>query len=233
MSLGDLFPAPYCERGDGFAVQAVTHWLRVAPGRMLFGLRAGGLPVSLPDVPGGLSHRGLASGEGGYVTVCDDVASGWLLEHPDVTDRYVDALRRVLKSRHVRMDGLATHAVFVGTVELFLGRDLDRVELALDEDDGSYDRAIELLRHAPRDGRTAFAMPPEPGKGSFEDPEFLAGDQAWIDGHRVLIEFPPEEGGRVETVAVDRDALAGAVEKAWAAMRQVAGQIEARLGQLR
>ncbi len=42
---------PYSERGTGFAVQGVTHWLRVVPGRVLLGLKAGGLPVALPRTP--------------------------------------------------------------------------------------------------------------------------------------------------------------------------------------
>jgi hypothetical protein len=107
---------------------------------------------------------------------------------------------------------------------------MDRIEFDLDDEDGTYERAIELLRHAPRDGRTAFAMPPEPGMGSFEDPAFLAGEQAWIDGQRVLIEFIPDEGGRAETVALDRDALADAVERAWTAMMEVSDRVRSELG---
>jgi hypothetical protein len=232
MSLGDLYSAPYSERGADFAVQAVTHWLRIAPARVMMGLKAGGLPVTLPDRPAGVSHRGAEAKTDGYITACDDVSSQWLLENPAVLDRYVANIRDVLMNPRVKMDGFATHSVFVGSVELFLGREMDRVDFELDEDDGSFERVIELLRHAPRDGRTAFAMPPEPGMGSFEDPVFLAGDQAWIDGSHLLVEFPPEEGGRVETVAVDRDALADAVEKAWGAMLLASEAIRTSLAQL-
>ena len=233
MSAGDLFDAPYSERKDGFAVQGVTHLLRIAPARVMMGLKAGGLPVALPARPSGVSHAGFDARVDGYVSACDDVSSAWLLEHPEITDRYVEAIRDVLKNPRVRMDGVATEAVFVGSVELFLGRAMDRVDMALDEDDGSYDRAIELLRSAPREGRTPFAMPLAPGMGSFEDPVFLAGDQAWIDGERVLIEFPPEEGGRVETVAVARDALADALVRAWGQMIDVAERIRVGLAQVR
>jgi hypothetical protein len=66
--------------------------------------------------------------------------------------------------------------------------------------------------------------------GSFEDPEFLAGEQAWIDGQRVLIEYIPDEGGRAETAALDRDALADAIEKAWYAMIDVSERIRTELG---
>jgi len=225
MSVQELFPAPYSERGEGFVVQAVTHWLRVAPGRVMFGLKAGGLPVALPDRPAGLSHAGAEAKVDGHVTVCDDVSSVWLREHPEVTDRYIVALRQVMKHPRARLDGFAVHAIFTGSIELFVGSRMDRVELALDDEDGSYERAMELLRDAPRDTRTAFAMPPEPGMGSFEDPEFLAGEQAWIDGQRVLIEYIPDEGGRAETVALHRDALAEAVDRAWAEMMSVSERI--------
>ncbi len=94
-----------------------------------------------------------------------------------------------------------------------------------------FPRAMELLRGAPRDTRTAFAMPLEPGMSNFEDPLFLAATEAWIDGQRVLIEYMPDEGGRVETVALDRDALAAAIERAWYAMMDVSERI--RAGQAR
>ena len=231
MSLQELFPTPYSEQGRGFAVQAVTHWLRVAPGRVMFGLKAGGLPVALPDRPATVSHRGLEAKADGHVTAIEDVSSVWLREHPDVTSRYVAALRDVLKNPRVRLDGYATHAIFTGSVELYAGTRMDSIAFELDDEDGSYERVIELLRHAPRDSRTAFAMPPEPGMGSFEDPVFLAGDQAWIDGQRVLIEYIPDEGGRAETVALDRDALADAVERAWVAMMDVSERIRDGLAQ--
>ncbi|MET0936690.1 MAG: hypothetical protein ABWX83_11900 [Luteibacter sp.] len=230
MSAQELFPAPYSERASGFAVQAVTHWLRVAPGRVMFGLKAGGLPVTLPDRPAHVSHRGVEANTDGHVTEVEDVSSVWLREHPAITDRYVMALRDVLKNPRARLDGFATQAIFTGSVELYVGPDMDRIEFDLDDEDGTYERAIELLRHAPRDGRTAFAMPPEPGMGSFEDPAFLAGEQAWIDGQRVLIEFIPDEGGRAETVALDRDALADAVERAWTAMMEVSDRVRSELG---
>ena len=225
MSVQEVFPAPYSEQGRGFAVQAVTHWLRIAPGRVMFGLKAGGLPVALPDRPATVSHRGLEAKADGHVTAIEDVSSVWLREHPDATSRYVAALRDVLKNPRVRLDGHATHAIFTGSVELYAGPGMDSIAFELDDEDGSYERVIELLRHAPRDSRTAFAMPPEPGSGSFEDPTFLAGDQAWIDGQRVLIEYLPDEGGRAETVALDRDALADAVERAWLAMMDVSERI--------
>ena len=225
MSEQELFPAPYSERCTGFAVQPVTHWLRTAPGRVLFGLKAGGIPVALPDRPATVSHRGIEAKMDGHVTAIEDVSSVWLREHPDVTSRYVAALRDVLKSPRIRIDGYATHAIFTGSVELYAGPRMDSVAFELDDEDGSYERVIELLRHAPRDGRTAFAMPPEPGMGSFEDPVFLAGDQAWIDGQRVLVEYVPDEGGRAETAALDRYALADAVERAWSAMMDVSERI--------
>jgi hypothetical protein len=231
MSVQELFPAPYSEQGHGFAVQAVTHWLRVAPGRVMFGLKAGGLPVALPDRPATVSHRGLEAKADGHVTAVDDVSSVWLREHPDVTSRYIAALRNVLKHPRARLDGHATHAIFTGSVELYAGARMDSIAFELDDEDGSYERVIELLRHAPRDGRTAFAMPPEPGTGSFEDPAFLAGDQAWIDGQRLLIEYIPDEGGRAETVALNRDALADAVERAWVAMMDVSEKIRDGLAQ--
>ncbi|MDQ7995937.1 MAG: hypothetical protein AAGC76_08790 [Luteibacter sp.] len=229
MSTQELFPAPYSERGDGFVVQAVTHWLRTAPGRVMFGLKAGGLPVALPDRPATVSHRGVEARTDGHVTAVEDVSSVWLREHPEVTSRYVAALRDVLKNPRARLDGYATHVIFMGSVELYAGPAMDAVDFELDEEDGSYERVIELLRHAPRDGRTPFAMPPEPGTGGFEDPLFLAGNQAWIDGNRVLIEYEPDEGGRSETVALDRDALADAIERAWYAMIHVAEQIRTGL----
>jgi hypothetical protein len=232
MSSEELFPAPYSERGNGFAVQAVTHWLRIAPGRVMFGLKAGGLPLALPDRPASVSHRGIEAKMDGHVTAIEDVSSAWLREHPDVTSRYVAALRDVLKNPRVRLDGYATHAIFTGSVELYAGARMDSIAFELDDEDGSFERVIELLRHAPRDGRTAFAMPPEPGRGSFEDPTFLAGDQAWIDGQRVLIEYIPDEGGRAETVALDRDALADAVERAWVTMMDVSERIRDGLSQL-
>jgi len=232
MSEQALFPAPYSERGDGFAVQAVTHWLRTAPGRVMFGLRAGGLPVALPDRPATVSHRGVEARVNGHITAIEDVSSVWLREHPEATTRYVDALRRVLMDKRTRLDGYATQAIFVGSVELYAGSAMDSIDIELDDDDGSYARAIDLLRRAPHDGRTAFAMPPEPGTGSFEDPIFLAGDQAWIDGRRVLIEYMPDEGSRAETVALDREALADALERAWSAMCDVSERIRAELGRL-
>lgn len=232
MSEQELFPAPYSERGNGFAVQAVTHWLRTAPGRVMLGLKAGGLPVALPDRPTDLTHSGIEAKTDGHVTACDDVSSVWLREHPDVTDRYIATLRNVMKNPRARLDGFAVHAIFTGSVELFVGPRMDRVELSLDDEDGSFTHAMDLLRDAPRDMRTAFAMPLEPGMGSFEDPEFLAGEQAWIDGQRVLIEYLPDEGGRAETVALDRDALATAIEKAWYAMMDVSERIRNGLSQL-
>ncbi|WP_354517413.1 MULTISPECIES: hypothetical protein [unclassified Luteibacter] len=210
-------------------MQAVTHWLRTAPGRVMFGLKAGGLPVMLPERPVGVSHAGMEVKVDGHVTAIDDVSSVWLRDHPAVTDRYVAALRAVLKHPRLRMDGYATHAIFNGTVELFAGRRMDRIDLELDDEDGSFPRAMELLRDAPRDTRTAFSMPPEPGAGSFDDPLFLAGNQAWIDGERVLIEYEPDEGGRIETVALGRDALADAIERAWCAMMDVAERVRGEL----
>jgi hypothetical protein len=230
MSAQELFPVPYSERGNGFAVQAVTYWLRTVPGRVMFGLKAGGLPVALPDRPAAVSHGGVEAKTDGHLTVVEDVSSAWLRENPATTSRYVSALRDVLKNPRARLDGFATHAIFTGSVELYVGAGMDKVELELDDEDGTYDRLIELLRHAPHDGRTALAMPLEPGRGSFEDPEFLAGEQAWIDGERVLIEFTPDEGGRDETVALDRGALADAIERAWAAMMDVSGRIRTELG---
>jgi len=231
MSEQELFPAPYSERGNGFAVQAVTHWLRTAPGRVMLGLKAGGLPVALPDRPPTVSHRGVEAKADGHITAIDDVSSVWLCDHPEVAARYVIALRDVLKNPRVRLDGYATHAIFTGSVELYAGPRMDSVAFELDDEDGSYERVIELLRNAPRDSRTAFAMPPEPGMGSFEDPIFLAGDQAWIDGQRVLIEYIPDEGGRAETAALDRDALANAIERAWYAMMDVSERIRDGLAQ--
>lgn len=233
MSVQELFPAPYSDRGTGFTVQAVTHWLRIAPGRVMLGLKAGGLPVDLPDRPATVSHRGVEAKMDGHITAIEDVSSVWLREHPEVTSRYVSALREVLKNKRIRLDGYATHAIFTGSVELYAGSRMDSISFELDDEDGSYERVIELLRHAPRDSRTAFAMPLEPGMGSFEDPQFLAGDQAWIDGARVLIEYIPDEGGRAETVALDRDALADAVERAWVAMMDVAERIRDGLASLR
>jgi hypothetical protein len=232
MSERDLYPAPYSERGAGFTVQAVTHWLRIVPARVLLGLKAGGLPVALPERPAGLTHPGIQAKTGGHVTAIDDVSSAWLREHPETTDRYVAALREVLKQPRVRLDGYATHAIFNGSVELYAGPCTERINLELDDEDGSFPRAMELLREAPRDARTAFAMPPEPGTGSFEDPFFLAGDQAWIDGRRVLIEYTPEEGGRAETVALDRDTLANAIERAWHAMLEVSERIRTGLARV-
>jgi hypothetical protein len=46
----------------------------------------------------------------------------------------------------------------------------------------------------------------------------------------VLIEYIPDEGGRAETVALDRDALVDAVERAWAAMTDVSERIRSELG---
>ncbi|WP_426287288.1 hypothetical protein [Luteibacter sp. E-22] len=233
MSERDIYPVPYSERGTGFVVQGVTHWLRIVPGRVLLGLKAGGVPVALPERPASLTHPGIHAKANGYVTAIDDVSSQWLREHPDICDRYVASLRDVLKQPRVRLDGYATHAIFTGSVELFAGPRLDRIDLGLDDEDGSFPRAMELLRDAPRDTRTAFAMPPEPGMSHFDDPLFLAGDQAWIDGQRVLIEYMPDEGGRVETVALDRDALAAAIERAWYAMLDVSERIRAGLSQIR
>jgi hypothetical protein len=196
----------------------------------MLGLKAGGVPVALPDRPATVSHRGIEAKTDGHITAIEDVSSVWLREHPDVTSRYVSALREVLKNTRVRLDGYATHAIFTGSVELYAGSRMDSISFELDDEDGSYERVIELLRNAPRDGRTAFAMPLEPGMGSFEDPAFLAGDQAWIDGARVLIEYIPDEGGRAETVALDRDALVDAVERAWAAMTDVSERIRSELG---
>lgn len=230
MSEQELFPAPYSERGNGFVMQGVTHWLRTAPGRVMFGLRAGGLPVALPERPAHVSHTGVEAKVDGHVTAIDDVSSVWLREHADVTDRYVAALRDVLAHPRLRLDGYATHAIFTGSVELFVGPRMDRVDVYLDDEDGSYERALDLLRKAPVDARTAFAMPPEPGTAAFEDPSFLAGEQAWIDGHRVLIEYVPDEGGRAETVALDRAELADALERAWTAMLSVSTRIRAGLG---
>ncbi|MDR6936329.1 hypothetical protein [Luteibacter sp. 3190] len=230
MSEQELFPAPYSERGNGFVMQGVTHWLRTAPGRVMFGLRAGGLPVALPERPAHVSHAGVEAKVDGHVTAIDDVSSVWLRENTDVTDRYVAALRDVLTHPRLRLDGYATHAIFTGSVELFVGPRMDRVDLYLDDEDGSYERALDLLRKAPVDARTAFAMPPEPGTAAFEDPSFLVGEQAWIDGHRVLIEYVPDEGGRAETVALDRAELADALERAWAAMLSVSTRIRAGLG---
>lgn len=232
MSVQELFPAPYAERAGGFAVQAVTHWLRTAPGRVAFGLRAGGLPVALPDRPSDVSHAGFEARGDGYVTAVDDVSSAWLQKHPDVTDRYVDALRAVLAHPRVRLDGAATQAIFTGSVELFAGPRMDRVDLYLDDEDGSFERAVALLREAPADSRTPFAMPPEPGTGAFEDPAFLAGEQAWIDGARLLVEYTPDEGGRADTVALDRVALADALERAWTSMIDVSQRIRAGLARL-
>jgi hypothetical protein len=198
----------------------------------MFGLKAGGLPVDLPDRPTGLTHPGVEAKVDGHLTVCDDVSSAWLREHPEVTDRYIKALREVMKNSRARLDGFAVHTIFTGSIELFVGPRMDSVELSLDDEDGTYERAMSLLRDAPRDARTAFAMPLEPGMGSFEDPEFLAGEQAWVDGQRVLIEYLPDEGGRAETVALDRDALAAAIEKAWYAMLDVSGRIRAGLSAL-
>ena len=232
MSERDIYPAPHSERGAGFAVQGVTHWPRVIPGRVLFGLKAGGLPVALPERPAGLTHPGIQAKAGGYVTAIDDVSSHWLRGHPEVTDRYIAALREVLKHPRVHLDGHATHAIFNGSVELYAGPRMDRIGLDLDDEDDSFARAMELLRHAPHDTRSAFAMPPEPGTASFEDPLFLAGEQAWIDGRRVLIEYIPDEGGRAETVALDRDALADAIEKAWHAMLEVSERIRTGLARV-
>ena len=232
MSEQELYPAPYSERGEGFAVQAVTHWLRIAPGRVLMGLKAGGLPVALPDRPATVSHGGVVAKVDGHVTAVDDVSSVWLRERPEVVDRYVAALRSVLKSPRLRLDGYATHIIFTGSVELFVGPRMDRVDIELDDEDGSFARAMELLRNAPHDARTPFAMPPEPGMGAYDDPAFLAGEQAWIDGRRVLIEYTPDEGGRAETAALDRDALADALERAWYAMMDVSERIRSGLGQV-
>ena len=232
MSEQELYPLPYSERGDGFAVQAVTHWLRIAPGRVLMGLKAGGLPVALPDRPATVSHGGIVAKVDGHLTAVDDVSSVWLRDRPKVIDQYVAALRTVLKHPRLRLDGYATHIIFTGSVELFVGSRMDRVDLELDDEDGSFARALELLREAPHDTRTAFAMPPEPGMGAYDEPLYLAGEQAWIDGRRVLIEYSPDEGGRTETVALDRDPLANAIERAWYAMIAVSERIRSGLGQM-
>jgi hypothetical protein len=226
MSAGDLFAPAHVERGDGFAMQATTHWLRLVPGRTMLGLKAGGLPVELPDLPNGIRHQGIEASTDGHRIALIDVSSHWLRDHTDITDRYTANLRRVLGNKAARLDAYAKHVAFNGSVELFLGRELDRVPLEIEAGDGSYEIAIDLLAHAPREGRTAFAMPKGVGASKYDDPEFLAGTQAWIDGARVLIEFTPEEGGRQETLALDRGQFQGALERCWAAMLAVSGRMK-------
>ncbi|QWT20919.1 hypothetical protein KPL74_02650 [Bacillus sp. NP157] len=229
MSIGDLYPAAHVERGDGFAMQATTHWLRLVPGRTLFCMKAGGLPVSLPDLPDAVRHRGLEVSRGDHQVGVIDVSSDWLRDHAELTDRYAALLRPVLTDRRARLDGYTKHVALNGTMDLFLGPNLDRVNLDLEDNDGSYAIAIDLLKHAPAEGRTAFAMPPAAGSSRYEDPDFLAGTQSWIDGRRLLIEFPPEEGGRAETVAIDRGQFLAALERCWPAMAEVAARIRAIL----
>ena len=225
MSIGDLYPAPHVERGEGFAMQATTHWLRLVPGRTLFGMKAGGLPVQLPDLPEGVRHRGLEAATDGHRVALIDVSSHWLLDHPELTDRYIANLRSVITSKAARMDGYAKHVAIHGSIELFLGRELDRVPLEIEAGDGSYEVAVDLLANAPREGRTAFAMPPGVGASKYDDPEFLAGTQSWIDGERLLVEFRPEEGGRLETIAVDRAQFLMSLKHSWAATRTVSERL--------
>lgn len=221
MSAGDLFAAPHVERGDGFAMQATTHWLRLVPGRTLFGLKAGGLAVQLPDLPDGVRHPGLEAATDGHRVALIDVSSHWLRDNPDLTDRYAANLRGVLANKAARVDAYAKHVMVHGSIELFLGRELDRVPLDVEAGDGSYEVAVNLLANAPRDGRAAFAMPRGAGSSKYDDPDFLAGTQSWIDGERLLIEFTPEEGGRQETLAVDRKQFLTALERCWATMQAV------------
>ncbi|MGN6478857.1 hypothetical protein [Luteibacter sp.] len=229
MSAGDLFAAAHVERGDGFAMQATTHWLRLVPGRTLFGLKAGGLPVELPDLPNGVRHPGLEATTEGHRIALIDVSSHWLRDNPDVLTRYAANLRGVLANKAARMDGYAKHVAVNGSIELFLGRELDRVPLEIEAGDGFYEVAIDLLANAPRDSRTAFAMPRGVGSSKYDDPDFFAGTQSWIDGERLLVEFRPEEGGRQETLAVDRRQFLGALERCWGAVRSVSDRLRASL----
>jgi hypothetical protein len=221
MSIGDLYAAPHVERGEGFAMQATTHWLRLVPGRTLFGLKAGGLRVEMPDLPDSVRHYGVEGVENGHRFALLDVSSHWLVDHPDITERYAANLRKVIESKAARLEGFAKHAAANGSIELFLGRELDRVPLELEAADGSYEVARDLLAHAPRTGRTAFAMPGGVGSSKYDTPDFLAGTQAWIDGERLLVEFVPEEGGRMETVALERASFLHGLERCWSVMQDV------------
>jgi hypothetical protein len=227
MSLGDLYAAPHVERGNGFAMQATTHWLRMVPGRTLFGLKAGGLRVEIPDLPDGVRHYGIEAVDNGHRFALLDVSSHWLSEHPEATDRYLANLRPIVGSKAARLEGFAKHAAVNGSIELFLGPEFDRVPLELDTDDGSYEVARDLLTHAPRQGRTAFAMPRGVGSSKYDTPDFFAGTQSWIDGERLLVEFAPEEGGRQETVAVDRAAFLNSLDRCWTAMQSVGQRLKA------
>ena len=229
MSIGDLYPPPHSERGDGFAMQATTYWLRVVPSRVMFGLMAGGRSVALPEVPKDLGHGGLEAVAMRYRTSVYNVSSHWLRDNPAVTDRYAAAFRDVVASKQTRLDGYAKHVATIGTIEFFLGPEYDRTELDVALDDGSFAHAMHLLKTTPLDARVAFAAAPEPGASPYADPYFLAGNQAWIDGQRLLIEFDPEEGGRAETIALDRDQFAGALERCWYTMMDVSDRIRAGL----
>jgi hypothetical protein len=232
MSAGDLYAPPYVERGDGFAMQATTHWLRLVPGRTLLGLKAGGLPVQLPDLPDGVRHPGIEATNAGHRVALVDVSSRWLQDHPGTVDQYATNLRGVLANKAARMDDHAKHVAIHGSIELFLGRELDRVPLDLDAGDGSYEVAVDLLANAPREGRTAFAMPRGVGQSKYDNPEFFAGTQSWMDGERLLVEFAPEEGGRLETLALDRSQFLNALKQSWAVMRDVSSRLRAGLGAL-
>ena len=229
MSIGDLYPSPHSERGDGFAMQATTYWLRIVPSRVLFGLIGGGRSVALPEVPKDVGHNGLDAVAMRYRTALYNVSSHWLRDHPAVTDRYAEALRKVVTSKHARLDGYAKQVASIGTIEFFVGPEYDRTELDVALDDGSLAHAMHLLKTTPRDARVAFAAAPEPGESPYANPYFLAGTQAWIDGHRLLIEFDPEEGDRAETIALDRDQFAGALERCWYTMMDVSDRIRAGL----
>ncbi|URX61287.1 hypothetical protein KR767_14535 [Luteibacter anthropi] len=230
MSLGDLYPSPHAEHGEGFAMQATTHWLRIVPGRTLMGLMAGGLRVALPDLPKDISHPGLEATVGRYRTAVVDVSSHWLRDNPAITDRYATALRDVVASKHARLDGYARHVALMGDVELFLGPAFDRVAFDVALEDGSIAHALKILKTTPPNARVAFAAAPEPGASPYDDPYFLAGNQAWIDGNRLLIEFDPEEGGRAETIAIPRGQFTDALERCWYTMMDVADRIAATAG---
>ncbi|TCV97171.1 hypothetical protein EC912_101166 [Luteibacter rhizovicinus] len=228
MATTDVYPLPYSERGDGFAIQAVTHWLRKVPGRRALGLLAGGLPVELPTRPAGLSHRGIEASTNGYVVASDDVSSAWLRENPRATDSYVAAVKPVLTNRLARLDGYARHLATSGDVEIFVGPRMDRIDAFLGEPE-EFRGAIDLLRDAPRDGRTALASAPEEGSSRYDEPDFIFGTQSWIDGQRVLIEYASDETGRPETVALDRDRFADAMERAFNTMQDEADRLRAAL----
>ncbi|MBB3227168.1 hypothetical protein FHW69_001769 [Luteibacter sp. Sphag1AF] len=228
MAVTDVYPAPYSEQGTGFAVQAVTHWLRTVPARSAMGLLPGGRDVALPPVPAGLSHRGLEAVTNGYKINSVDVSAAWLAENRTISDRYVAALIAVLAHRSARPDGYSGMLAMQGAVEVFAGPRMDRIDLFADEPD-TFRALIDLLRHAPADIRTPVAHAPDAGASRYDHPDFILGTQAWIDGQRVLIEYVSQDTGRPETVALDRHAFADALDRAYYAMANESDRLRAAL----